>query len=192
MRWNTRKTAYTLVRSARRSIGLEVAPDGELIVRAPRFVSRGQIEALLEEKADWIEAARNRATQRAEAAAQAGALTPEDLRALAQQARAVLPGRVQYYASALGVDYGRITIRAQRTRWGSCSAQGNLSFNCLLMLTPPEVADSVVAHELCHRKHMDHSRAFYAELRRVCPDYDACRAWLKQNGPVLLARIISE
>jgi len=192
MRRNGKRIEYTLIRSARRSVGLEVAPDGTLIVRAPRHMALRQIEALLEEKADWIAGAQARAAERAEAAAEAGPLTPEDLQALAQQAKAVLPGRVAYYAAALGVDYGRITIRAQRTRWGSCSARGDLNFNCLLMLTPPEIVDSVVAHELCHRKHMDHSPAFYAELQRVCPDYAACRAWLKRNGPVLLARVSSE
>ena len=189
---HTEKTEYTLIRSGRRSIGLEVTPEGGLIVRAPRFASKAQIEKLLRDKADWIAGAQARAAERAEAAAEAGPLTPEDLQALAQQAKAVLPGRVAYYAAALGVDYGRITIRAQRTRWGSCSARGDLNFNCLLMLTPPEIVDSVVAHELCHRKHMDHSPAFYAELQRVCPDYAACRAWLKRNGPVLLARVSSE
>ena len=189
MRKQTEKPEYTLIRSSRRSIGLEVTPEGALVVRAPRFASKTQIEALLEEKADWIARARARASARAEAAEAAGPLTPEDLKALAAQAKEYLPGRVAHFAAALGVDYGRVTIRAQRSRWGSCTPQGNLNFNCLLMLTPPEVIDSVVAHELCHRRHMDHSRAFYAELRRVYPDYDRCRAWLKREGPVLLARI---
>jgi hypothetical protein len=189
MRRTAEQIEYTLIRSDRRSIGLEIAPDGTLIVRAPRFAAKGQIEKLLWEKADWIARAKARAAQRAEAAEAAGALRAEELRALAAQAKAYLPGRVAHFAAALGVDYGRITIRAQRTRWGSCSSQGDLNFNCLLMLTPPAVIDSVVAHELCHRRHMDHSPAFYAELRRVCPDYDRCRAWLKKEGPVLLARL---
>ena len=189
MNRNAGKTEYTLIRSARRSIGLELAGDGTLIVRAPRFATKAQIEALLAEKADWIARARAKAEARSAAAAAAGPLTLEDLKTLAAQAKAYLPARIAHFAAALGVDYGRVTIRAQRSRWGSCSSQGNLNFNCLLMLTPPEVIDSVVAHELCHRKHMDHSPAFYAELRRVCPDYDRCRAWLKKEGPVLLARV---
>ena len=188
MRGNAAKTEYTLIRSARRSIAIEIAPDGAVIVRAPRLAPRAQIEGLLCEKADWIARARARAAARGAAAEAAGALSQEELRALAARAKAVLPGRVAHFAGLLGVSYGRITIRCQKTRWGSCSAQGNLNFNCLLMLTPPEVVDSVVAHELCHRKHMDHSAAFYAELRRVCPDYDSHRRWLKKNGPVLLAR----
>jgi predicted metal-dependent hydrolase len=106
-----------------------------------------------------------------------------------QQARSVFPERTAHYASLLGVTFGRITLRMQRTRWGSCSAKGNLSFNCLLLLAPPEVLDSVVVHELCHRKHMDHSPAFYAEILRVFPDYDRRDRWLKENGPLLLARL---
>ena len=88
----------------------------------------------------------------------------------------------------VGVTYGRITIRHQTSRWGSCSAKGNLSFNCLLMLTPPEVIDSVVVHELCHRKEMNHSTAFYAHVLRVFPEYRTWRRWLKDNGPALLLR----
>ena len=94
----------------------------------------------------------------------------------------VIPERVRHFAPLIGVDYGRITIRCQRTRWGSCSAKGNLSFNCLLMLLPNEVVDSVVVHELCHRKHMNHSPLFYAEIERVFPEYRKCSKWLKENG----------
>lgn len=99
-----------------------------------------------------------------------------------EKAQVVIPERVRHFAPLIGVDYGRITIRCQRTRWGSCSAKGNLSFNCLLMLLPNEVVDSVVVHELCHRKHMNHSPLFYAEIERVFPEYRKCSKWLKENG----------
>lgn len=187
MKEQTPQIEYTLIRSARRSIGIEVAPDGAVIVRAPRLTARRQIETLLAEKAAWIARAQTKALSRRQAAAEAP-LTAQELDALRAQAKAYLPGRVAHYAAALGVDYGRITIRAQKTRWGSCSARGDLSFNCLLMLAPPEVIDSVVVHELCHRRHMDHSPAFYAEVRRVFPAYAKWHGWLKEHGPVLLAR----
>ena len=89
----------------------------------------------------------------------------------------------------MGVTYGRSTIRSQHTRWGSCSARGNLNFNCLLALTPPEVLDYVVVHELCHRKELNHSPAFWAEAERVLPDYKNRRNWLKENGTALIARL---
>ena len=87
------------------------------------------------------------------------------------------------------MDYGRITIRAQRTRWGSCSAQGNLNFNCLLMLTPDNVMEYVVVHELCHRKEMNHSARFWSEVEKILPDYRRSRQWLKDNGGGLIGRL---
>ena len=108
---------------------------------------------------------------------------------LAEKAAEVLPEKVSRFAQQLGVSYGRITIRSQRTRWGSCSAKGNLNFNCLLMLCPEEVQDYVVIHELCHRKEMNHSTVFWAEVERHCPDYRVHRKWLKDNGASLISRL---
>lgn len=118
-----------------------------------------------------------------------GRLTMEDIRSLAQEALQVIPERVAHYAPLVGVSYGRITIRNQRSRWGSCSSKGNLNFNCLLMLAPIEVIDSVVVHELCHRLEMNHSKRFYAHVRRVYPEYDRYHAWLKENGAAIMRRM---
>ena len=101
----------------------------------------------------------------------------------------MLPEKVQQFARQMGVTYGRITVRSQRTRWGSCSAKGNLSFNCLLMLCPEEVQDYVVIHELCHRKEMNHSAAFWTEVEKHCPNYRSHRKWLKDNGSALIGRL---
>jgi len=116
-------------------------------------------------------------------------LTMEEIRALADKALKVIPERVAFYAPQVGVTYGRITIRNQRSKWGSCTVKGNLNFNCLLMLAPPEVLDSVVVHELCHRKHLDHSKEFYEEVLSVFPDYRKWNEWLKQNGMRLMRRM---
>ena len=118
-----------------------------------------------------------------------GRLGRKDIEILAKEALRVIPERVAYYAPRVGVRYGRITIRNQRTRWGSCSGKKNLNFNCLLMLTPPEVLDSVVVHELCHILEMNHSKRFYANVLRVYPDYYKQHAWLKENGGALLRRM---
>jgi predicted metal-dependent hydrolase len=120
---------------------------------------------------------------------QARPFSREELQALADKACKIIPDKVRHYANLVGVDYGRITIRNQKTRWGSCSSKGNLNFNCLLMLFPDEVIDSVVVHELCHRKHMNHSAEFYAEVERVCPEYRRCQKWLKENGGLYMGRV---
>lgn len=107
---------------------------------------------------------------------------------LIKDAKVYIPNRVEYYSKIIGVCYNRITIRKQRTRWGSCSSDGNLNFNCLLMLMPHEVIDYVVVHELCHRKHMNHSKAFWAEVEKVLPDYKKQVEWLKTDGSVIINR----
>lgn len=163
---------------------MEMRPTG-LIVRAPYRATQAQIDEFLRQHARWIE----KHAARLESLSAVEKLTPEELRALADEARRVIPERVAFYAPQVGVTYGRITIRNQRSKWGSCSAKGNLNFNCLLMLAPPEALDSVVVHELCHRKHMDHSKAFYDEVLRVFPTYRTWNKWLKENGAALMRRM---
>ena len=160
-----------------------------LIVRAPYGATEEQIAQLLRRHAAWIEAQREKLARAREAVPEP--LSRGELEELARRTQAVIPARVAHFAPLVGVDYGRITIRSQRTRWGSCSAAGNLNFNCLLMLAPPEVLDSVVLHELCHRKEPNHSPRFYRELLRVCPDYWRWDKWLKDNGLALLRRLPS-
>ena len=116
-------------------------------------------------------------------------LTDEELNNLKKEARCVFKERAAYFAPLVGVTYGKISIRSQRTRWGSCSGKGNLNFNCLLLLAPPEVLDGVVVHELCHLKEMNHSKKFYDEVYRVMPDYDIRSKWLKEHGLELMERL---
>ena len=174
-----------IIRSQRRSVSIEIKTDG-ILIRAPRWMSRRKINALLWEKQDWIQKHLDKMRERKEMLEQVQSYTEEEIRALVEKAKAVIPEKVQKYAPIVGVDYGRITIRNQKTRWGSCSGKGNLNFNCMLMRTPDEVIDYVVVHELCHRKHMDHSAAFYAEVERVLPEYRKYRKWLKENGSTIL------
>jgi predicted metal-dependent hydrolase len=90
--------------------------------------------------------------------------------------------KASYYAKQMDTDYGRITVREQKTRWGSCSSKGNLNFNWKLMMMPEPIIDYVVIHELAHRKHMDHSKNFWLEVEKVLPDYRIKRDWLRKNG----------
>ena len=175
---------YTLIRSRRKTLSVEIK-GGKVIVRAPERLAKARIDDFLESRRGWIE---KKLEKSAELAA-AGPITDEELRALAESAKEYIPARVRYYAPRVGVSFGRITIRAQRTKWGSCSGKGNLNFNCLLMLAPEEVRDYVVVHELCHRDEMNHSRRFWAEVAKVVPDYKEKERWLKENGPLLQRRL---
>ena len=118
--------------------------------------------------------------------------TEEERKALVRRARPVFLERVAYYAPRMKVTPGRVTVRTQKTRWGSCTQEGNLNFNALLLLAPPEAFDMVVVHELCHLKYMNHSKYFYFELKRFYPEYKQPRDWLKQNGTALIRMLPKE
>ena len=177
-----------IIYSKRKTIALEIGANG-LVVRAPIGVSRREINTFIQEKQSWIEKHYKRIRERKAVLEDQKPFTREEIQALAQKAVKVIPGKVEKYAKIVGVDYGRIRIRNQKTRWGSCSGKGNLNFNCLLMLFPDEVIDYVVVHELCHRKHMNHSAQFYKEVERVLPGYRKCQKWLKENGGLYIGRM---
>ena len=178
---------YTLVRSDRRSIGLELAADGSLTVRAPRWMSEAEIRRFVDSKTAWLHEKR---ALLAQASQQWGGpvLSVEELAQLKQAARTDLAARLAEFAPRVGVQPTKLTIRTQHTRWGSCSSKGAISLNALLMLAPAHVRDYVVVHELCHLKEMNHSPRFWAEVARVLPDYAQCRDWLAQSGHALLQR----
>ncbi len=186
---------YELIRSRRRTIAIEIDREGRIKVRAPYNVGSLEIRRFVEEKSGWIDKNLQRMRERRDAfpdqdAADGAEITsPELVGILTEEARMIIPPRVEHFAPIVGVDYGDIRIRHQRTRWGSCSAKGNLNFNCLLVRAPEEVLDYVVVHELSHRIHMDHSRAFWAEVARVCPEYRARRRWLREHGDELMRLI---
>ena len=177
---------YTLIRSDRKSIAIELKNSQEIIVRAPRRMPDAKIRAFLREKTEWILAAQERLSIREAENAGREELSASDIKKLRKLAKEIIPVRVSHYANLLGVTYGRIAIRTQRSRWGSCSTKGNLNFNCLLMRAPFEVIDSVVVHELCHRIEMNHSKRFYDLVHSVFPEYDKWHGWLKKNGNSLM------
>ncbi len=103
------------------------------------------------------------------------------------RAKELISGRAAHWAARLGVGYGRVSVKAQRTLWGSCSLRGNLNFNWRLADAPLETLDYVVIHELCHLREMNHSRRFWAHVEAACPDYRQRRRWLRLNGAALMA-----
>lgn len=179
--------AARLIRARRKTLSIRITQEGNLEIRAPLGMPKGEIEAFLKEKAQWIET--HRAKVLAEyAQGQEAPLGEEEILTLAEQMRQRLPEKLNRHAASMGVTFGRVTIRCQQTRWGSCSGKGNLNFNCLLMLAPEEVLDYVVVHELAHRKQMNHSALFWQEVARECPDYKKSLRWLKDRGGALLSR----
>ena len=178
-----------IIRSKRKTFTIEIKPQEGLIVRAPQNATEDQIQKIIDKHKNWIESRTKKIQERQEILKSVGRLSIDEIKDLAEKALKIIPERVKYYAALLGVTYGRITIRNQKTRWGSCSNRGNLNFNCLLMLAPPEVLDSVVVHELCHLKEMNHSKQFYAEVLRVFPNYWRCHDWLEEHGKIIIARM---
>ena len=148
----------------------------------PLRLSEAKIQKFVEEKQEWILKNLEKIQKRDAQKENVQKLSALERQHLQNKACVVIPRRVAYYAEKLGVSYGKITLRQQKTRWGSCAANGKLNFNWLLILAPPEVLDYVVVHELCHRREMNHSQAFWKEVEKILPDYRERQKWLKDNG----------
>lgn len=183
------KQTIKIIRSNRRTISLEITRTGDVLVRAPRHMSEAKIQQFVRDKSGWLQKHLQKRETEQEALKEVGRFTEQEIKKLQALAKQVIPDKVAYYARLLGVTYGRISIRRQKTRWGSCSREGNLNFNCLLMMVPPEVLDYVVVHELSHRLEMNHSARFWAQVEKVIPDYRKPRKWLKEHGSQLILRM---
>ena len=176
-----------LIKSNRRSVGITVKPGGEIVVRAPKRMPNPMILSFVHQKESWIVKTYLKQSQ----IRQAPASEEKSLQTLALEkryrdaAKDYIPKRVEYYHTLTGGNYSKITIRDQKTRWGSCSANGTLSFSFRLMMAPPRVLDYVVVHELCHLTHMNHSKDFWNMVESILPDYKEHRKWLKENGHTL-------
>lgn len=172
---------YRIIRTRRKTIGLEISPDLQITVRAPYHLSDVRIREFVESKQTWIlKHLAIMQDRQAHDPIPAGVISDKELRHMTKEARIIIPERVKYFAKIIGITYGQITIRHQKTRWGSCSSSGNLNFNCMLMATSPELIDYVVVHELCHRKQMNHSPLFWKEVEEILPDYRNLRSRLRE------------
>ncbi len=190
-RW---EVSYILKKNPRRRmLSLVVLSDGTLEVRVPAYCRHADIDRLLKDRTDWIyETIRQQKEKDALRQKNHPVKSPEEqmayLRKAEKEMRTLIPQRVNYYLPMLPKDHRRITritLRNQKTRWGSCSSKGSLSFNLRLYYAPRECLDYVVVHELCHLVHMNHSAAFWKEVERMMPDYRRWREWLKKNGDTI-------
>lgn len=181
-----------IIRSQRKTLSLQIDNHGQVIARAPMRMPEADIRKFIQEKSSWIQKHLQKRQIEQAALQEEGKFTQEEIQKLTQLAVAIIPQKVAYYARLMNITYGRITIRNQKTRWGSCTREGNLNFNCLLMMAPPEVLDYVVVHELCHCLEMNHSARFWAQVEKVMPDYKKHRKWLKEQGGKLMIRMHGE
>ena len=175
---------YEIIYSNRKTLAIQITSDSRVRVRAPRQMSRAEIESFLTEKESWVLKHLRNMTQTGTSASDPASapLSDSERRRYIHMAREIFTRQVCFYANRMNVSYGRISIREQKTRWGSCSSEGNLNFHWKLVLMPPEVLDYVVVHELAHRKEMKHSRKYWAEVKNVLTDYEKRRKWLKEIG----------
>lgn len=172
---------YRLIRSNRKTLAIQVSASGQVTVRAPRTMSDTTIENFLTQKESWI-------LKHLSHAASEPVPSPGENRPLSdfrrsyymESARKIFKRKTAAYAQKMSVTYGRITIREQKTRWGSCSSKGNLNFNWKLVLLAPELLDYVVVHELAHRREMNHSKNFWKIVEAELPDYRERRRRLKE------------
>lgn len=184
-----REIWINVVYSDRKTLGLEVGRDGHVTLRSPRKMEDKTLQMFAQKKEGWIiekylmmEKKRKTEDRRD---LPDYVKNPELEKQYREMARAKIAERAAYFAKKMGVTYQRISIRAAKTRWGSCSGRGNLNFHWKLILMPPRILDYVVVHELAHRKEMNHSPAFWAEVERVLPDYREQRDWLKTYGQMV-------
>ncbi len=168
---------YTLIRSKRKTISLSLDGEGNVIVRAPLRLPLYRIEEFVEKSRPWID---DRREKQKKTMQNRHVITEQERADGMERAKTYIPQRVSYYAQRMGVTYGRICIREQKTRWGSCSSKGNLNFNWKLILMPREILDYVVVHELAHRREMNHSASFWRIVEAELPDYRERRRALKE------------
>lgn len=177
-----------IVKQHRKSISIKIRNSSLIEVHAPFGIEDKDIDAFVEKHGDWINA------KLAEMKEAESALNSIDVASKAEfdekieLAKKIIPEKCAYYADMIGVDYGRITLKAQKTLFGSCSAAGNLNFNIALMFAPEKVLDYVIIHELCHLKEMNHSVDFWHEVEKVMKDYKVERQWLNDNGAMIMRK----
>ena len=159
---------YTVIRSKRKTVGIEVNTDGNVIVRAPKRVSQREIEKILSGHSDWIEKAKIKQENRKDKTVE---LSDEDIKKLKKLAGEYLPAKTAYFAEIMGAEYGTVKITSAKGRFGSCSSQNNICFSYRLMLYPSEAIDYVVVHELAHTFEHNHSKKFYDIIEKYLPDY---------------------
>lgn len=158
---------------------LAVYPDGAVVLTAPTRSSEQTIERFFAQHAPWVEKHRRRFSDRIVLRIRRG-----DIPRFKREALALAVKYCAHYAERYGYTYKKITIRAQKRRWGSCSKAGNLSFNYKIAALPDSLMRYVVVHEVCHLGAFDHSKKFWDLVAREVPEHNALRAELRRVAAV--------
>ena len=171
---------YKLIRSDRRTLSMELSPEGDLILRAPRRMPLSQIEGFIESHERWIREHREKIRRRADFDREHFS-TEEQIADLIARAKRILPAKTEYWAKVMGVTPTGVRISRAQKRFGSCSATDHIAYSYRLMAYPEKAIDYVVVHELAHIRHKNHSPDFYAFVARLLPDYKRREAILKHR-----------
>ncbi len=224
--------SYELVKSRRKSIAIQIKPEGAISVKAPLWVSIRDIEGYVYQKENWIVETLHRVEEIQSQIKEREFITGDSLLFMGkeyilevkeekdrkrsnvkitpdrivltvalhsdsavrktalehwyrEQARTLLTIKAEQFSAMLNVKYADIRIKDQKSRWGSCSAKGNLNFNWHIISAPEAIADYLVIHELCHLRYMNHSPEFWNCVASLCPDYKTARKWLREKGATL-------
>lgn len=162
------KFEYTLIRSKRKTIAVQVDSDCNITVRAPLKMSQREIDGFLKEKKSWLEKA---VVSQMEKAKNKKEYTADDIESLRKKAKEIIPQKVAFYSKIMGVEPVSVKINSAKKRYGSCSGKNSLNFSLYLMDKDERFIDYVVVHELAHIKHHNHSKDFYSFISEFMPDY---------------------
>ena len=165
-------------RAFQRSLRLTVKPGGHVLVTAGKLVPVSVIKAFIHRQHEWIE--RAVAKQKDRPVSILKYHDAAEYKRVKKQAHALVEERLAHFNQAYGFLWKRISIRNQKSQWGSCSKSGTLSFNYKLAMIPPELADYVIVHELCHVKEMNHGRRFWDLVSKTVPDWRERRLKLRK------------
>lgn len=167
---------YTIIRSKRKTLAIEITKEPAVVIRAPLHASKQDIEKMISKHGTWIQSHLDKQRLRNEAMPEP---SPEEQKLLRQQAKEHIPARVAFFSRIMALDPAAVTITSAAKRFGSCSGKNRLSFSWRLMRYPDPAIDYVVVHELAHIRHKNHGREFYALIESVLPDYKERKKLLK-------------
>ncbi|MGN1123793.1 MAG: M48 family metallopeptidase [Eubacterium sp.] len=168
---------YKLIRSKRKSLSLSVDDELDVVVRAPYFVTKGEIDAFVAKNTEWIALALDRKKKQLDKYN----ISEEERNRLKALANEVLPHKVKYYSSLMKLYPTDVKITSAKKRFGSCSSKNSLCFSYYLMMYDDKAVDYVVVHELAHIKHHNHGKEFYRLIEKYLPDYKEREKMLKEK-----------